>query len=316
MKKVIITGGAGFIGHHFVNYILENTKADIVVVDNLCNGEFERINFNERVKLINCSASEIKKYEDHLKDSDYIFHMACVQISKSSDIPHIDLETNAVSTLNILEYLKNNKTSLKRFVYTSSCSIYGQSEILPITETFSPNISSIYAATKYLGENYTNLYHKLYKIPISIIRYSNVYGPGQTPEKKVCGVIGKFIYETLNDIPIVVYGNGEHKRDYSYIDDVIESTYIISKTEKTLGETYNISSNTNYSVNDIVKIIKSNLYQTKVNFKPPRIIDNINNRLISSDKLNRDTGWAPIHSIENGVEKTIQYFKIKMKKNK
>jgi UDP-glucose 4-epimerase len=242
--------------------------------------------------------------------------MACVQISKSSDIPHIDLETNAVSILNILEYLKNNKTSLKRFVYTSSCSIYGQSEILPITETFSPNISSIYAATKYLGENYTNLYHKLYKIPISIIRYSNVYGPGQTPEKKVCGVIGKFIYETLNDIPIVVYGNGEHKRDYSYIDDVIESTYIISKTEKTLGETYNISSNTNYSVNDIVKIIKSNLYQTKVNFKPPRIIDNINNRLISFDKLNRDTGWAPIHSIENGIEKTIQYFKIKMKKNK
>lgn len=315
MEKIIITGGGGFIGHHFVNFILKNTKAKIVVVDNLFNGEFERINLGDRVKLINCSASEIEKYEDHLKESDYIYHMACVQISKSSGIPHIDLETNALSTLNILEYLRKNETPLKRFIYTSSCSIYGQSNTLPTTEMSSPNISSIYAATKYLGENYTNLYHKLYGIPVSIIRYSNVYGPGQTPDKKICGVIGKFIYQFINKQKIVIYGNGESKRDYSFIDDVVDATYTIALKEKTIGETYNISTNKNYSVNEIIKIIESKLGSVNISYNQPRVIDNIDNRLISYEKLNKDTGWRPKHDIKEGVEKTIQYFKSEKQKH-
>jgi UDP-glucose 4-epimerase len=311
VNKILVTGGAGFIGHRFVNFIIENTNADVVVVDNLYNGDFNRITKNDRVTLLNCSVCEIEKYSKYIDECDYIFHMACVQISKSSNVPHVDLETNAISTLNILEYLKNHKTPLKRFVYTSSCSIYGQSEYLPVDEKTPPNISSIYAATKYLGENYTNLYHKLFKIPVSIVRYSNVYGPGQTPEDKICGVIGKFIYQSLNNETLSVFGDGSHTRDYSYLDDVVEATYIVSNSEKCLGQTYNVSTNTNISVNKIIRIIESNIDNVKTNYSEPRIIDNIHDRLISFDKLNNHTGWRPTHSIELGIKKTIEYFKHK-----
>ena len=310
MNRVLITGGAGFIGSKFVDYILKTTKADIIIVDNLYNSTIDRIPENERVFFINCSVLDVDKYSKHLQECDYIFHMACVQISKSSFVPQIDLDTNATSTLKILEYLKDNKTNLKRFVYTSSCSIYGQSKESPITENTPPNISSLYAATKFLGENYTNLYHKLFGIPTSVIRYSNVYGPGQIPDNKICGVIGKFIYESINKRPITIFGDGEYKRDYSFIDDVLLATYLVSKSENTLGETYNVSTNTNYSVNEIVDIIE--LYVGKIDkkYQEPRIIDNITDRLISYDKLKRDTGWVPNHSIKLGIEKTINNTKI------
>jgi UDP-glucose 4-epimerase len=310
MNKILITGGAGFIGSKFVDYILKTTKAHIVIVDNLYNSSISRIPNNQRVIFINCSALDIDKYSEYLKECDYIFHMACVQISKSSFVPQIDLDTNATSTLKILEYLKENKTNLKRFIYTSSCSIYGQSKESPITENTPPNISSLYAATKFLGENYTNLYHKLFSIPTSIIRYSNVYGPGQIPDGKICGVIGKFIYESINNEPITIFGDGEHKRDYSFIDDVLLATYLVSKSENTLGETYNISTNTNYSVNEIVSIIESNIGEVKKSYKEPRIIDNIVSRVISYHKLKSDTGWVPNTTIQSGIEKTINSFKL------
>lgn len=304
-----MTGGAGFIGHHFVNFLLKNTSSSIVVVDNLYNGDFNRINKSDRVTFINCSSCDVEEFSDHIDDSDYIFHMSCVQISKSSNVPIVDLETNALSTLNILEYLKNNKTSIKKFIYTSSCSIYGQSEVCPSNEKTPPNISSIYAATKYLGENYTNLYHKLFNIPVSIIRYSNVYGPGQTPDGKICGVIGKFIYQSLNNQTITIFGNGEDSRDYTYIDDVIDATYLISKSDKCNGKTYNISTNTGISVNEIIRVLKSNIGEFKVEYCEPRIIDNITKRVISYDELNKDTGWRPINDINQGIKKTIKYFK-------
>jgi UDP-glucose 4-epimerase len=310
LNRILITGGAGFIGRKFVDYILKTTKAYIIIVDNLYNSTIDRIPNNERVNFINCSVLDVDKYSKYLQECDYIFHMACVQISKSSFVPQIDLDTNATSTLKILEYLKDNKTNLKRFVYTSSCSIYGQSKESPITENTPPNISSIYAATKYLGENYTNLYHKLFGIPVSIIRYSNVYGTGQIPDGKICGVIGKFIYESINKEPITIFGDGEHKRDYSFIDDVLLATYLVSKSENTLGETYNVSTNTNHSVNDIVSIIESNIGEVKKSYREPRIIDNIVSRLISYDKLKRDTGWTPNHSIHSGIEKTINNLKL------
>ena len=311
MKKVLVTGGAGFIGHHLVNYIIKNTNAHVVVVDNLYNGDFDRIIKNKRITLIECSVIDIEKYSAHIDESDYIFHMSCVQISKSSNVPHIDLETNAMSTLKLLEYLKNNKTNLNRFIYTSSCSIYGQSEILPVSEKNPPNISSIYAATKFLGENYTNLYYKLFGIPITIVRYSNVYGPGQTPENKICGVIGKFIYQSLNNEEITVFGDGSQTRDYSYIDDVVEATFILAINEKCIGQIYNISTNTNVSVNEIIKIIESEIKNINVIYKDLRIIDNVHNRLISFEKLNNHTDWSPKYDIDAGIRKTIEYFKNK-----
>jgi UDP-glucose 4-epimerase len=310
--KILVTGGAGFIGSNLVNRLLMEYDCTIIVVDNLVNGDFSRLIKSNNLILINDSVLNLEAYSSYLNEVDYIFHLACVQISKSNTIPLTDLETNAISTLNMLEYLRSHKnTNLKKFIYTSSCSVYGNSLITPITEKVTVNISSIYAATKYLGENYTNLYYKNYDIPITIVRYSNVYGYHQTPKDKVCGVIGKFIYNAINNLPLTIYGDGTHTRDYTFIEDAIEATLLAAFSKRSLGRIYNISSNSNYSVNDLIQIIKSVYPNTYVNYETPRIIDNIIDRLISYDTIQLELNWKPKCTLTEGIYKTINWFNTK-----
>ena len=310
--KILVTGGAGFIGSSLVNRLLIDYNCTVIVVDNLVNGDFSRLIKSDNLITINESVLNLDSYSSYLNEVDYIFHLACIQISKSSNIPFLDLETNAISTLNILEHLRKNKNAnLKKFIYTSSCSVYGNSLITPVTEKVPVNISSVYAATKYLGENYTNLYHKNYNIPITIIRYSNVYGYHQTPKDKVCGVIGKFIYNAMNSLPLTIYGDGIHTRDYTFIEDAIDATLLAALNEKALGQTYNISTNSNYSVNDLIQIIKLFYPDLYISYESPRIIDNIVDRLISYDTIQKELNWKPKYTLEDGIQKTINWFNIK-----
>lgn len=307
--KILVTGGAGFVGSSLVNRLLTDYECTVVVVDNLINGDFSRLIKSNNLTIINDSVLNLQSYAAHLNDSDYIFHLACVQISKSNDMPMIDLETNAISTLNILEYLKtHNNIRLKRFVYTSSCSIYGNASTYPISEQTPVNISSMYAATKYLGENYTLMYYKNYGIPVSVARYSNVYGYHQTPKDKVCGVIGKFIYNAINNIPLTIYGSGDHTRDYTFIEDAVEATLLVAFNDLSLGRIYNIATNSNYSTNELVKIIKSFYPELVINTEAPRIIDNVTDRLISYDMIQKDLGWSPRYNLMSGITHTINWF--------
>ena len=307
--KILVPGGAGFIGASLVNRLLTDYSCTVVVVDNLINGDFSRLIKSDNLTIINESVLNLQAYAAHLNDSDYIFHLACVQISKSNDMPIIDLETNAISTLNILEYLRmHTNTRLKKFVYTSSCSIYGNAVTYPISEQTPVNISSMYAATKYLGENYTLMYYKNYGIPISITRYSNVYGYHQTPKDKVCGVIGKFIYNAINSIPLTIYGSGDHTRDYTFIEDAVDATLLVAFNDLSLGRVYNIATNYNYSTNDLVDIIKSFYPRLTVNTEVPRLIDNVTDRLISYNAIQKDLGWAPRYNLNSGIARTIEWF--------
>jgi UDP-glucose 4-epimerase len=309
--KILITGGAGFIGSNLTNFLLRNYNCKIVVVDNLLNGDLSRLDKSNRLEIITESVLNIDAYAKHLNDSDFIFHLACIQISKSNNIPNIDLETNAISTLNILDYLSKNKNlNLKRFIYTSSCSVYGDCNDQTITEQTPISISSIYAATKYLGENYTMLYHKQFNIPVSVIRYSNVYGYNQTPKDKICGVIGKYIYNSIHKIPLTIYGDGNYTRDYTFIEDVIDATLLIAFNTKSLGRTYNVSTNLNYSNNDLIQILKNYYSDINIQSELPRIIDNIYNRKVSYHNMNIDFNWTPKHSLQEGIEKTINWFNI------
>lgn len=309
MMKILVTGGAGFIGSSLVNHLLSKYECTVVVVDNLINGDFSRLIESDKLTVINDSVLNLQSYATHLNDSDYIFHLACVQISKSNDIPMTDLETNAISTLNILEYLRTHtNTRLKKFIYTSSCSVYGNALIYPISEQTPVNISSMYAATKYLGENYTLMYHKNYRIPVSITRYSNVYGYHQTPKDKVCGVIGKFIYNAINDIPLTIYGSGNYTRDYTFIEDAVDATLLVAFSELSLGCIYNVATNSKHSTNELISIIKSFYPNVEVKTESPRLIDNVTDRLISFDTIHRDLGWAPKYNLNSGIGRTIEWF--------
>lgn len=299
--NILVTGAGGFIGSNLVN---ELTKYhNVLALDNEINGSFDRLNKSNRLICLKESVVEVDEY---LEDVDYIFYLACTQISVSDSDPYTDLSTNTIGLLSILEYFRDNPSnSLKRIIYTSSCSIYGNSKDFPTTEETPNDISSIYASTKFLAENYCNLYHKNYGVPISIVRYSNVYGYNQSI-KYTCGVIGKFIDQSLNKEPLTIIGDGGNTRDYTFIDDAVSATIEIAFNDVTLGETYNVSSGFSYSVNDIVEIIACH-QSIDVEYIDKRIIDNIKDRVISHDKLTKAIGWMPKTSIEDGIYKTIAY---------
>jgi UDP-glucose 4-epimerase len=198
-KKVLVTGGLGFVGHNLVKTLVTNYSCDVIVVDDCSNSRPEILGDTiNKVDFRKLSVLDQEKFLPLLKEVNFIFHLACKQISASGSDPLLDLQVNAQSTLEMLEYIRNNNLpEFERFVYTSSCSVYGSYKNLPASEDGITKVLSNYAATKLLGENYTMIYGTNYDIPVGCVRYSNVYGLGQTPTNPYCGVLGKFIHNAL-----------------------------------------------------------------------------------------------------------------------
>jgi UDP-glucose 4-epimerase len=309
-KKVIVTGGLGFVGQNLCKKLITDFDCEITIVDD-CSNSSETIleSFSKKVNFKKMSVLDTDALFPLIDQTHYIFHLACKQISASGLSPVDDLKINALSTLQILDYIKNNPLkNIERFVYSSSCSIYGSSNIIPTSELGSINIKSNYAATKLLGENYTNIYNANYKIPTAVVRYSNVYGVGQTPQNPYCGVIGKFISNALKGVPLQVFGDGEQTRDYTYIDDAINATIIAATHPKALGEFFNVGTSTEVSVNQIIELIKENVPTLSVDYLEERDIDNIRRRSIDIEKIQQKLGWSPRINIKKGIQETIRWY--------
>lgn len=309
-KKVLVTGGLGFIGHNLVKELLKyNCK--IIVVDD-CSNSDEKV-LSEQLKDIEfhkLSVTDTDKLYSLLDDVNFVFHLACVQISRSSSEPLYDLEVNSGSTLKILEYYRGKKTSkLERLVYTSTASIYGTAHSLPIAEDDPVNILSHYAATKYLAENYVNIYNLLYDVPTTIVRYSNVYGFGQSPINPYCGVLGKFIHNMLTNKILYVYGDGEQTRDYTFISDAIKATILAAVHPRSYGDVFNIGTSVETSVNDIINILKQANPLIQVKKLHERDIDNVRRRSVDISKIHKRLGWLPEINLENGIKQTIEWYK-------
>ena len=297
-QNILVTGGAGFIGSNLSN-TLYNLGHNVTVIDNESNG-----NPNRLLKGINFKSMNVLDYNDVL-DYDYIFHLSCVVIRDSENNPENDLNVNALSTLKLLEKLKHS-TKLKRFIYASTTSIYGYPETLPVNEDSRIDIRSLYSATKFLSENYCNLYSLNHGVPISIARFSNIYGYNQDASVKWVGVIGKFIDEIKNNRKIKIYGDGESKRDFTFITDAIDALLLVAFSNVSLNKTYNISSNLNYSINNIISILTDKLGEFEKEYTNPTLVDNIPERLVSYKKLHKDFGWFPKINLPEGITKLIE----------
>lgn len=310
-KNIIVTGGFGFIGQNLVRELVF-LGANVTVVDDCSNSTpavldeiKEKINFC-RLSVLDDAFLDLITDEVHL-----IFHLACRTIISCSEDPFNDLRVNAESTLKILEYLRYYKpASFERFIYTSSCSIYGSPKMLPVSEDSTVQPLSQYAATKLLGEQYTTMYSKLYDIPVTCTRFSNVYGYGQTPKNPYCGVIGSYIDRALNGQPLVIYGDGDQTRDYTFVTDAVQAAIIAGLHPKAYGEVYNVATNREVSVNQLVKQLKENYFpDLVVQHEKERYIDNIRRRVISIAKINQDLSWFPEVTIEEGLRKTIEWYR-------
>ncbi|MFN4006812.1 MAG: NAD-dependent epimerase/dehydratase family protein [Chitinophagaceae bacterium] len=310
-KKVLVTGGLGFVGHNLVKILLNTYNCEVIVVDNCVNSSTAVLGADiDQVQFHQISVLDSEKLFPLIQQVNFVFHLACKQISASGKEALDDMKVNAESTLNILEFIKNNSLPLlERFVYTSSCSVYGSSTKLPASESDPTFVLSNYAATKLLGENYTLIYNKNYEIPTSSVRYSNVYGYGQSPRNPYCGVLGKFVHNALISQPLSVFGDGEQTRDYTFITDAIDATILAAVHPKALGDVFNVGTGVETSVNELAEIIANHVGNITIQNVPERDIDNIRRRSIDIEKIHQRLGWSPKVNIKNGIEKTLHWYK-------
>jgi len=308
-KKILVTGGAGFIGSNLVNRLVEE-KAEVTVLDDLFSGDIENIDLFEKIRFIKGSVTEYKLIEKLICKIDLVFHLAARNIIVSTRSPQLDFEVNARGVFNVLLAAKNH--GIERVIYASSTSIYGNPKYLPINEDDNINILNPYAASKLTGENYCFAFYETFKVPIVILRYSNVYGINQNPANPYSGVVSKFFDSAMKSDAPHIHGDGEQTRDFTFVEDVVEATLLAAISPKAEGEVFNVGSGIETSVNQLARMI---LKLNGNNIVPIHIdrrdIDNIRRRVLNIEKIRKTLRWIPATTLEKGLEKTFEWLNSK-----
>lgn len=309
-QRVLVTGGLGFCGLNLTRFLADELDCRVTVLDDCSNSQLPDSSLRN-VEVVMGDAREPEQYEPLLRVNPWVFHLACRTILTCSSDPEGDLTVNSLSTLRILEWLRANRPpKFQRFLYTSSTSIYGNCRHLPTDELDPPHILNHYAATKLLGEHYTLLYHMAYDVPTTCVRYSNVYGPGQTTRNPYCGVIGKFMDSAVGGMPLTVHGDGEQTRDYTYVLDAVQATVLAATSPKALGDVFNIGTGVETSVNTLAQEIRGIFGDTvKVEHIDRRDIDNIRRRVLSPEKIRVRLGWTPQIRVREGLRRTAEHWR-------
>ena len=302
METYLVTGGAGFIGSHIVDALV-NKNYRVIVVDNLSTGNKENINrkaiFYEQDIRSDLSEIFIKYNIDYV-----IHHAAQIDVQKSLNNPSIDSDINITGSINILSYAA--KYNVKKVIYASSAAVYGKPDYLGLDEEHSVNPISYYGISKHTPEHYLKVFNELYNLDYTILRYSNAYGIRQEP-KGEGGVISIFIDKCLKKEKLTVFGDGEQTRDFIYVDDIVQANLLAINNGD--NEIINISCNTKTSINELIEIIRSLLdYSIDVEYQSVREGD-IKDSYLDNTKAKRILSWKPSYDLKTGLKKTIKYYK-------
>jgi len=310
MKKVLITGGAGFIGSNLCRCLLNKGDYEITVLDNFITGREDNLN-NMDINVVKEDVTNKEVVNKLTKGKDIIFHLSCSNIYVSGEYPYKDIETNIMGTYSVFESALRNDVS--RIVYSSTSSVYGNSQTLPIFEDDQKQFLNNYSVSKYAGEAYAQRFWLTQKLPITTIRYSNVFGYNQYPDNPYSGVIGKFIGSAIDSENIYIHGDGNQTRDYTFIDDACEYTYLASIEKSAIGKCFNIGSGIESSVNKIANIIINETNSKSViKYIKNRDIDNVKRRFLSIDHIIKSLSYKPQTSLIEGIRKTIKWRKSKL----
>ncbi len=300
MEKIIITGGAGFIGSHIADALI-SAGYEVHVIDNLSGGKKENVNPKAKLHVVDIRDKE--KLIPIFKNAKYVFHEAALpRVQYSIDNPVETNEVNVIGTLNVLEASRIN--NVKRLVYAASSSAYGDCSTLPLKESFPPNPLSPYGAQKYVGEIYSKVWSKVYKLETVCLRYFNVYGPRLNPEGAYPLVIGLFLKNLKLNKPLTITGDGNQTRDFTHVADVVKANLLAMKSDKVgNGETINIGGGRRHSINFIAKLIGG-----KAEYISPRMEPHDTEADIS--KAKELLGWQPSIKIEDGISELKKIFNI------
>lgn len=311
-SKFLITGGAGFIGSNLAEAIL-SLGYKVVVLDDFSTGKRENIKRfleNSRFELIEGDIRNIDTCKKAVEGVDYILHQAAWgSVPRSIEMPVIYEEINIKGHVNMMEAARLNG-NIKKFVYASSSSVYGDHPALPKKEGVEGNILSPYALTKKVNEEYAKLYFKLYGLETVGMRYFNVFGRYQDPHGYYAAVIPKFVKSLLNNEAPTINGDGETSRDFTYIDNVIEANLKACLSSKEAsGKAYNIAFGGRDTLNNLYRKLNELLNKNiPANYGPERAGD-IKHSNASIELAKEMLGYNPEYSMDDGLELTIEWYK-------
>ncbi len=314
--KALVTGGAGFIGSHITQRLL-NEGHSVVVLDDFSSGKEENLKFVEDMEVPSEAYSLIRgticDYNTCLKACEgvnVILHQAALRsVPKSMDNPYAFNEVNINGILNMLNAAK--ECGVKRFVFASSSSVYGTTEKFPESEADYPLLISPYALTKLAGEFYCRVFSENYGLETVSLRYFNVFGPRQALDDEYAVVIPKFITCMLNDTPPPVHGTGEQSRDFSYIDNVVEANILAATAQGKFGKVFNVATGNDYSLLKMIELLNK-IMKKSINpvFTAPRAGD-VPRSLADLTEIEQFLKYKPKVSFEEGLRHTVEWFKQK-----
>ena len=305
MAKILVTGGAGFIGSHVVELFLEKGM-QVVILDDLSTGRAS--NINPQAKFYQMDIRDPKVREVFAAERpDYISHHAAqMDVRRSVAQPLFDADVNILGSINLIECAK--EFGVKHFVYISTGgAVYGEPERLPCDENHPINPICQYGASKHTVEHYLYMYNVNYGLNYTVLRYPNVFGPRQDPHGEA-GVVAIFTGKMLAGEQITINGDGEQTRDFVYVRDCAHANYLAVTVDHKPG-IYNLGWSRPTSVNDIFNaLVKITGYPVEAQYGPAKLGET-SHIYLDAAKANRELGWLPTLSLEEGLEKTVAYFK-------
>jgi UDP-glucose 4-epimerase len=291
MQKVIVTGGAGFIGSHVVDTLIKQ-GIEVIILDNLSTGKKE--NINPKATFIKC---DLTKDKPLFRDVDVVFHLAATpQVQYSMENPTDN--NNIDSLINILELSKKN--GVKRFIFSSSSSVYGNPNYVPINENHPTNPLSPYALHKLVGEQYCKLYSEVYDLDTVCLRYFNAYGDRMPNKGAYRSVISIFKEQHSKKQPLNIVNDGEQRRDYVHVDDIVNANILCANSTKKLnGDIFNVGTGKSYSVNEVADMFGGEKQYGEKRIEPK-------NSIAENAKIVLDLNWEPKNKLETWISTYIE----------
>jgi nucleoside-diphosphate-sugar epimerase len=308
MASYLVTGGAGFIGSHIVETLLQQGER-VRVLDNFSTGKRENITpFLDRIELVEGDIRSYHTVREAVDSVDFVLHQAALpSVPRSVKDPITSNEVNVTGTLNILDAARDAK--VKRLIYASSSSIYGDLETLPKTEDMLPRPLSPYAVAKMAGEKYCQVFYRLYGMETVALRYFNVFGPRQDPHSQYSAVIPKFVDLIRAGQQPLVYGDGEQSRDFTYVANVVNANLLACEQglEDLSGEVFNIACGRRVTINVLIKHVNELLgTQIEPKYADPRAGD-VKHSLANIGKARQFLGYEPKFEFREGLEKVVAW---------
>ena len=308
IMKYIVTGGAGFIGSHIVEELAQQ-KHEVVILDNLFSGKMENIQpflENKNVTFVQGSITDLPLLKKLFEGADGIFHEGAIaSVPRSIANPLATNEANVNGTLNVLVAARD--CGVRKVLFASSSSVYGNTPTLPKSEDMAPNPLSPYAVSKHTGEQYLKVFSEIYGIKTLSLRYFNVFGPRQDPKSEYAAVIPKFITKILRHESPTIYGDGGQTRDFSYVKDVVQAN--IRAMESDAQGVFNVAYCKRIDLNELASLIMEITGITvPLIYEPPRPGD-VRDSLADIRRAQEAFGYAPEYTVKTGLEETIAWYR-------